>query len=194
MLYFMPTVLDERGRLVPKHASSLRPFGCSMMENGAHDHALVHSDCDAATDALVSADPDVLRIPENLDAVVTPAEAGEIAGHLTANALPVSWLSAGVTWRQLVRRICAYAQFSQRHRGLNGKHHALAGKGQLRELTPAQRTELHAALTSMSREHPGRWKYALARDSMTGTNGIEAVITAIADAWDEPMHLQGVAI
>ncbi len=204
-LYFMPTQFetDPRGRQreVSIYIDLLRPFGEAKLEFPGR-HALIHSDCDAATDAIISADPNVIRIPDDLDLLISGADATALVVHLAANGLPASWVVEGLPWRWFVRRICAFYQSTQRHHArfhapMFTKDTALGTK--MSALKPADRLFLMTTMQSMGDVggHNGATKqrFASVRANFKQTQTVEEVMTSLADAWgDEPMHLMGVAL
>jgi hypothetical protein len=118
----MPTATDTRGHLVPKYTSTFTDagFSVSTIRFGNNPHVLVFSDCDAATDATVDANPDVQRLPDDLDSSPTSGQVTAIQNFLENNNIPAGWVSTAMSWRTIVRGVLGIFLFVQRYQGDGG--------------------------------------------------------------------------
>jgi hypothetical protein len=115
--YMMPIVAGTRENRVCKYDADLAPFGVTTLRYGDQDQCVVESPCDAATDAAVSANPDVVRLPDALDTVVSTAELPGLQAYLEAARIPADWIGVHHTWREVVRGVLQIFLFAQRYGG-----------------------------------------------------------------------------
>lgn len=121
-LYFMPTGTNARGAVIAKYTNTFTAagFSVSMIRFGDNPHGLVFSPCDAATDTSVSANVDVQRLPDNLDANPGAGAVTAIQTFLENNNIPAGWVTTALTWRTIVRDVVSMFLFVQRYNGIGG--------------------------------------------------------------------------
>lgn len=121
--YILPVVIEtEAGEetRVAKYSADLCALKCAMMDFGGEDVMLVVGLMDSTRHSAVSANPDVLSLPENLDQNL-PAGAVTVAQtFLEARNIPAGWLNTTFTHRRVLRRVAAMFQFAQRYQGITG--------------------------------------------------------------------------
>jgi len=129
---------------------------------------LVSAQTNAAQDASLQSNADVIRVPDNVD--------GAIALNATANALeslgiPAQWLQAGQTYRQVLQVVVGMAYLIQRCQA-GGLRVQLKGHldDTLGSLSANTRNIIAAAIDSFG---------TLDRSSFVGTTTIRAVLASI---------------
>jgi len=121
-LYVMPIVgtgakTDMRR---PKYKDSVFPtLSWGMYDYGNEPWCLVGIvDIPVATDTALTANPDCLGLPTNLDQTLTTAQRNRVSNGLESANIPGTWLTTSNTWRDAVRFVGAICQFAQRYQGL----------------------------------------------------------------------------
>lgn len=113
-LYFVPAIgagsdADPR---TPKYATG-SGFPWAAMDFGMQPIFLVAADVDAATDTTVSAQADVIRVPDNLDATLG-GQLATVQTGLENRNIPAGWLTSGTTYRTALRTVTNMFRFLQR--------------------------------------------------------------------------------
>lgn len=109
------TKQDPRG---PKYQSTFQSFSWGMYDYGNEPWCLVGiQDVDGVTDTTLTANPDVLGLPSDLDAALTTAQRNRVANALESANIPGTWLTTSNTWRDAVTFTGAVCQFAQRYQG-----------------------------------------------------------------------------
>jgi hypothetical protein len=124
-IYVMPiigtgTKLDPRR---PKYAATyFTDHEWSMFDYGDEPWSLVGvSDITTANDTAMTAEPDVFRLPDNLDqGMGTVGARNTVRNRLEAVNIPGTWVQTTTTYREVVRFIGAVCQFAQRFQGITG--------------------------------------------------------------------------
>jgi hypothetical protein len=119
-LYVMPIVGtgDKRDPRRPKYVTSFQAFAWGMFDYGNEPWCLVGvADIDAATDSALTANPDCLGLPTNLDQNLTTQQRTRTSNALETANIPGTWIVAGTSWRGVTTFVGAVCQFAQRYQG-----------------------------------------------------------------------------
>ena len=190
-LYLMPitgagTRVDAR---TAKYNSTLAPFGWTMLDYGHEPVALVYSPTDAATDATLTAFADVVRIPDNLDALLTVGQVTAVQNWLEARNLPALWLDTTFTIRAALRIILGAFQFMQRFTGIHGGTRIFGGAVTL--------SSTFASLPAGARQDLLDTANSFGYDtsSLSGASTLRQILKVMADQWgNQPIVVGGQAI
>jgi len=124
-LYVMPIIGTRATRQDsrrPKYASTITAagFGYAMYDYGDEPTCLAGVvDITPALDPALSANADVVAVPQNLDLTVGAVNTrNTLRTHLEANEIPGTWVQTSTTYRQIVQVVGACCQFAQRYQGL----------------------------------------------------------------------------
>lgn len=124
--------------------------------------------------AALQSQPDAMVVPQNLDSQVSSLALTGLKSKLESVNLPAHWITADMTYRQVVRGFRRAITFMQRWRGLFGVR--LFGGGvtldtRLNQLTAQQRQRLSAVADDLG----------LDRTQVTNTMTIRQVLKLLAD-------------
>jgi hypothetical protein len=178
---------DPRRPKYVKEAPELAGLQWSMMDYGHNPHCLMAADVSPAQDAFLVAQADVRAIPDDLDSAVGGA-LNAVQNALEAMSIPAGWVTAGTTWREVVRTVGGLFQFAQRYASIaNGQTFLPAGvnlNNTWGSISAARRTNV--TNTAASFEPP----YSMA--GITNGTTIRAALKLLADQWgDRPFVLGG---
>lgn len=199
-LYFMPTITNARGVTVPKYASTFLQGGLApgssfshshfgMMDFRGEGHCLVHSDCDSAADAAVSANADVQRLPDNLDENLTAGQVTAVGNHLESFHIPADWVTTALTWRTVLRRIAGLYQFIQRYKGLGGPGPIFGGAVTLSTTFASLPLTARNALVGTANS------FGYDTSALSGASTVRAILKTMALQWGAaPILINGISL
>lgn len=185
-LYVVPVVgqgteLDERrGKYIENAVRS------SCTDYGFQPVMLCAMDVDATADAFIIGQPDVTKLPDNLDSTIPSAGLATVQAALENRNIPAGWVTAGLTYRALLRTVNGFFAFMQRYVGVTGKTGLVLGGSitlntQFNELSQTLKNEL--ALTAQS--------LGLDTSQLSGNNTIRQILKNIADQWGQRSFVLG---
>jgi len=94
-------------------------FQWGMYDYGNEPWCLVGvHDIDAPTDASLTANPDCMGLPTNLDNTLNSTQVTRVSNALESANMPGTWITTSNTWRQILRFVGAVCQFAQRYQGM----------------------------------------------------------------------------
>src|SRR3990167_9302367 len=121
-LYLMPITgagTSQADPRQPKYTADLGPEW-SMMDYGLVPWCIVAAERDDAVHAALTANADVRAVPVDLDSTVGAALSATQTALETAR-IPAGWVTAGMTWRQVLRPVMGLFQLAQRYHGATGQ-------------------------------------------------------------------------
>lgn len=155
----------------------------SLMDYGLIPICLIAADVTTAQHNSVSAQPDVVSIPQNLDSQIG-ANLATVRSRIEQLRIPGNWAQATDTYRTLLRMIGGLFQFAQRHHGL---HNQIIVPDNINlnqtwgDLPLAWRQNLAATAASFDYDTSG----------VTASTPIRTILKALADAWGSTPLLIG---
>lgn len=164
----------------PKYIRPLGTFGApyvgiprGFMDYGAEDLMLVAVELTAAELSGISANPDVLVVPANLDNNVSALALNTIQTKLEASNLPAEWVTTALTYRQVLGRVMRVIFLAQRYQTLFGRifSGAISLDTRMNQLTQAQRQRLLDLAADLGVDS----------SSATSTTTLRQVLRAFAD-------------
>jgi hypothetical protein len=188
-LYLLPVVTDAKGARVPKYLSALG-LPSEMLDYGPQPIALAAADVSDADDATLTAAADVQRIPDALDAAIGAGALNVVQNALETRNLPADWVTAGTTYRILLRTVGGFFAFVQRFATVTGSNALLLGGAvnlntTLAQLPAARRQALRDTATSLGLDIGG----------LGGATTLRAALKSIADQWGQrPFNLNEIAV
>lgn len=155
----------------------------SLKDFGFEPACMVAADVDPAQHQAISANPDVLSAPENLDDVIDTAQKRDAArAALDTLNVPSGFVQMGMTFRAVVRPLCHLFLFAQRYHAMTGRKLVEAGytlRTQIGDLPQSVRQDLTAVADSLGYDHSG------VHGAMTYQQGLKL----LADQWgDRPVR------
>jgi hypothetical protein len=185
---------DVAYALVPKIGDGLSPFtafrpkyadpgslgagldlvGWAGMDYGVEPVFLIRVALSAAQRTALQSQPDAMVIPSNLDNVVSALALAGIQQKLESVNLPAHWITADMTYRQVLRGFRRVITFMQRWHGLGFGRLFEAGvtlDTRLNQLTAQQRTRLSNVADDLG----------LDRSTVTNTMTLRQVLKLLAD-------------
>jgi hypothetical protein len=126
-LYIVPNVVittTPRLKRGPKYAYG-SGFTCEAKHWGLNDAWLVAADVPDAVDAQVSAQSDVIRIPDNLNNTLTGGAVTTAQNALEAKDIPAQWITSGMSYRTLLRIMIGFFIFVNRYHFIDQRNTAL---------------------------------------------------------------------
>ena len=169
----------------PKYFSALPGVSWSAMPFGKEPFHLVVSDLTTAQHAALVANSDVITIPENIDAQVGTGSLSAVVNALETLNIPAGWVTAAMTYRFVLKIVCAIFQFAQRlhgHANLRIYESGITMSTQFRNLPENVRTALLGAAQTMNFD----------TSSLSGTSTIRQILKEMADQWGtRPIHIGG---
>lgn len=152
-IYLVPVVTTVDGVRVPKYIGDgtvLKPK-YSALYYGAENWVLVGADLSVADDALVVATADGFALPRDLDQTLTAGQASAVQARLETAKIPAHWVSASLTWRQVLRTTIGMSLILQRLTAVNTTNFfSVAVLDSAVSTLPVQvRTDLLAVATSL---------------------------------------------
>lgn len=127
--YILPTtatVVNGRTIRVPQYLDAAGVTSRSSIYFGDRPRCICAADVTNGQHTSLMANADVLAAPANLDNVLTAQVANTAQTQLEALNIPAQWIAAGLTWRQVVKRLAGMFDFCQR---VQGRHQLLNGVG-----------------------------------------------------------------
>jgi hypothetical protein len=173
--------------LRPKYFGDMTGISWSSMRFGGQPIRLVGSDLSVFDQTFVTSHTDVLALPADLNEIVLPPIASSLQTKLEDMNIPAHWVSAGMTYRQVLRKICHIFQFMQRLKGL--------GLGRLLGDTINLDTKfvgLPAMSKSKLRDAADDLKWDKA--GITNTATLRQILKSMADQWEGPVYCGGAEI
>ena len=160
----------------PKYITNFNDW--SMMDYGFQPVALAAVDIDDVSDASLSANADVQKIPDNLDQTIGAAALAIVQSALEDRNLPSQWVTQGITYRELLRTLYGFFSFVQRYATIANTTALLLGRAvtlntQLNQLSAGVRQNLRDTATSLGLDISG----------LAGTTTIRAALKNVADQW-----------
>lgn len=161
--HFLATQVGSGRRLVGGAVDAFRPAGVDALPAGTawqnytygpDGVCLVRVDAPAVVLQAYAALPDVLPFPRDLTELVQSSQLGRIQTVCDGYRIPRFWVSAGLQWEQVLRRMFRVFSLAQRLRGVSKiglAAHLSGGEAlttQWRDLPPALRQGLLAAADS----------------------------------------------
>lgn len=124
----------------------------TAMDYGRDDTFLVMADVSAGQHTTIAANADVVVVPLNIDNEIGGALA-TVQAELEALLIPADWVTAQMTYKDLLRITAKAFQIMQRFSGLYGRSFFSGGitlSTRMNQMTAGQRAELEAAITSLA--------------------------------------------
>ena len=182
-LYFVPTITDAGDPDIrwPKYMQAFTgPNRWAAMDYGFQPVMLVALDASDAEDAALQLNADVTRVPDNLDQQVGAVALSIIQNALETRHLPAGWVTAGITYREVLRTIGGFFAFLQRYSTVANSTALVFGGSvnldtRVNQLPVAVRNNLSATATSLGLNASG----------ITGTTILRTVLKNIADQWGQ---------
>lgn len=191
-LYVVPirsfTTSEGLEARVAKYDDLLCAIGCATMDFGLEPVMLVAGEMDLARDAAVTANADVLALPVDLDQALGGAGRNRVQSALEARNLPAGWVTATMTYRQVVRPVAAILLFAQRYHGLTGAR--LFGSGVTLDTA-------FGSLPAQVQQNLLRAAESLGYDTsaLTASTTLRQALKAMSDQWGaRPIRLNGVEL
>lgn len=187
-LYLVPIVLDSLGTRAPKY---LKDLGVprAMAPYGFQDVGFAAADVDNATDTSLQTNADLDKIPDNLDNTLG-AQTATVQARLELKNLPSDWVTSGMTYRFVVRKVLNLMQFCTRYAFVNNTVEKLMSGSvdldtQFQDLPLAIRQRLLGAAESFNFDTSG----------LSGTSTIRQILKNIADQYgDNSYRIGGIVI
>jgi len=178
--YLMPTTGSGSGHAdprKPKYADLIDSVPGQrwwMVDYGREPTMLVKASLDAATDATIVADPTVAAFPADLTQAIG-ANLGTVQTALEDRNIPGTVVPAGWTYRQLIRGLIIFFQFTQR---MDGQGVSLFSGGvtlatTFSALSQATKTALQDMATSFGFDTSG----------VTGATTVRQILKLCYDQW-----------
>jgi hypothetical protein len=121
-LYLMPTTgsgTSSHDPIVPKYASTFAAFDSGAMYYGLEPACIVWvNNIDAATRTALTANADVVALPNNLDSQIGAGNLTAVKNAIEGLNIPANWVVATDTYRQTVRSVSNLFLYLQRLQGL----------------------------------------------------------------------------
>lgn len=144
---------------------------------GAEPVCLCWSNVGAGGDATLTAQADVVRIPDNLDANLTAGQVTAVSNWLEARNFPAGWLDTSFTVRAALRIVLGAFQFWDAYTVQAAGARLFGGSVTLatrfNQLPAANRTALVNAANALGLDTSG----------LSGTNTLRVMLKAMADQW-----------
>ena len=168
----------------PKYFSALTGVSWSAMPFGKEPFHLVVSNLTPAQHTTLVENSDVVAIPENIEAQVGTNRVA-VVNALEVFNIPAGWVTTAMTYRFILKIVCAIFQFAQRlhgHANLRIYESGITMSTQFRNLPENMRTSLLGAAQSMNFD----------TSSLSGTFTIRQILKAMADQWGtRAIHIGG---
>lgn len=155
----------------------------SGMDYGLIPKMLVVADVTTAQHNGLSAQPDVLSLPADIDNTVTSQALPAVQTGLESLKIPGNWVHTSHTYRDILRMVGGLFQFAQRHHGL---HDQLIVPDNIDlsktwgDLPLEWRQNLAATADSFGYDYSG----------VTASTTIRAILKNLSDQWgDTPINL-----
>jgi hypothetical protein len=190
-IYLMP-MIGAGGKADPprpKYLSTFDTFTYAMIPYGAEPVCLVYiTDIDGSTHTLLSANADVISVPNNIDSQIGAGALTAVKNALESLNIPAGFVQASDTYRETVRVIGAIFQFVQRMNGITPGKLLTGGvtlNTQFNQLPQAMRTLMIDAAASMNFDS----------SSISGASTLRTIFKAMADQWgNRPLVLNDLVI
>ena len=107
-VYLMPRIgggLTAQDARRPKYLSIYAGALNAAIHYGPEPYCMVVADVDAGTHTAIVANADVRAIPEDLNSTITNGARTTIITTLESGGIPGQWVTNGMTYRVLVRRL-----------------------------------------------------------------------------------------
>lgn len=179
-LYLAPTIGSGSSRadmIRPQYVSDYR-VRQKHFHLGRQGYVLVAADTTPAQDAALSALPQVIKIPDNLDQQVGPA-LNTVQNLLEARNIPAGWITSNTTYRTILKMVMGLGGFLQRFPMIAKNWNRLLGPGgldlntQWGDIPPAIRQQLSDTAKSLN----------LDTSAITGTTTVRQLLKGISDQW-----------
>jgi hypothetical protein len=150
------------------------------MDYGFQPIMLVAADVDSATDATATAQPDVTRIPDNLDQLLGAGAVSAVQTALENRNIPAGWVTAALSYRTVIRTIWGFFAFLQRYSVVSGNTNPILAASinldtQFNQLSATAQTNLQNTATSLG----------LSAAGLTGTSTLRQILKNISDQWGQ---------
>lgn len=118
--YIVPVIPDPiDGSRSPKYFSSMSYVAADY---GLEPVMIVTADTTDTQHASITANVDVLALPDNLDNPFSGLAANRAKTALEGVNIPAQWIPGGMTYRQVLRAVRGMFDFAQRYNGLTGNN------------------------------------------------------------------------
>jgi hypothetical protein len=150
------------------------------VDYGFQPFMLVAADVDGATDTAATAQPDVTRIPDNLDQLIGAGALSAVQTALENRNIPAGWVTAALSYRTVVRTIWGFFAFIQRYSVVSGNTNPILAASinldtQFNQLPSGAQTNLQNTATSLGLSSAG----------LTGTSTLRQILKNISDQWGQ---------
>lgn len=196
-LYTVPMITSGSRRCIKYFATACGPASAELIgaianstHYGASPWALVAADLTGAQHTFLSGQSDVRAAPVNLDNAIGAGALSTVVDYLEAADIPAGWVTAGTTWRALVRNLGGLFQFAQRYAAVA----SAAGVGttlippganlntEWQDIPQARQDAIIAAAASLG----------YSGDGITATTTARQILKTLADQWGaKPFQLGG---
>lgn len=189
-LYLVPLDESTPGYRGPKYLRwRMNPNGLDVvwnaMDYGLHPVALVVADVDTVQHNTLIGNSGVVSLPANLDQSIGAALAN-VQNALEGLSIPSDWVTAGMTYRRVVRSVLCLFQIAQRYHGMHVAR--LLEQGTLDttvgQLSPATRQRLNQAAQSMGFDTSG----------ISSTWTMRRALKYLLDQWTLPIQIGGLVL
>lgn len=86
----------------------------SVVDYGNEPWSIVGADLPPAEDAALVSKPDAFALPIDLDGTIGAGQLANVQNKLEVANIPGSWVTAGTTWRAVIRAVLGIFSFIQR--------------------------------------------------------------------------------
>ena len=152
----------------------------SMKDYGVIDQAIVAANVTPAQHTWLESQPDVLAVPLNLDADITPGQISAFNAYLEGREIPADWLVGG-TVRQGLRTVTAMFLYMQAVTAITGTSPFDTGVSlntQIQNIPLGWRNAMQQAANQLGYD----------TSAFTGTTTLRQFLKGMADQWgDQPI-------
>jgi len=171
---------DRRG----KYTDLATSFSCT--DYGFQPVMICAMDVSGANDTFINAQSDATRLPDNLDSTISAGALTVVQNALENRNIPAGWVTAGLTYRELLRTVDGFFAFMQRYLGVTGKKLPVFGGSvtlntQFNDLSQTLKNELASTAQSLG----------LDTSQLSGTNTLRQILKNIADQWGQRSFVLG---
>lgn len=150
----------------------------ALKDYGVIDYGLVCADVTSQNHTDLSAQSDVGAVPTTLDNTLTGGQVTAVQNRLEAIALPATWVTTALTWRQVLRSITGIMLYMQRVTALSGQSPFDTGatlSTQIGSISQQWRDWMQQAANDMAFDY----------SAVTGSTTVRQLLKMMADQFDE---------
>lgn len=185
-LYVVPVIGQgtEQDERRGKYIENATQSACT--DYGFQPVMLCAMNVDTTADIFITAQADTTKIPDNLNSTIPAPGLATVQNALESRNIPAGWVTAGLTYRELLRTIDGFFTFLQRYAGITNKTNLVIGGSvtlntQFNQLPQAVRGELQATAISLG----------LSTAGISGSSTIRDILKNVADQWGQRAFVLG---